>query len=436
MSSTVGTSGNVANYPSSDAPSAATTESFASAAASQAVVNAAWDKEAAKDAKDEMERGMAPQMGQSYAAEDDDDVAKAAKQGVKQGAQKAGVLVTDKGLHTMNQATKDHPATNELVSKLADPNDADTKKLQGDLAAGETPDLTFIHQAYMQVPAESLPANAPGGGNTTQHNPQANSGAGPSVDAARGSSAPAGGGANAAASSAAPTGQPAQGGVTTNGGSAAANPTPLQLNTTAAPSGVNGPTPQSVKAALNGTTSAPHLQGGNWNTYVAMAMYNSTKELQAQKKSELGQIKKFNAMLDAVNTYVSTILMPAQQELQTRVANTKDKNDADKMQVTVYGAMSNIDPLNCGQDPSGGAVLLQKPGTDPAPDAQKVTQVTLGSMISEADQLRQSISNNQQLHSSNYQALDTQVTSNLNMITALFKNVNETQSGIVRNLPT
>lgn len=439
MSSTVGTSGNVANYPSSDAPGAATTESPASAAA-QAAVNVAWGKEAAKDAKDEMQRGIVPQMGQSFAAEDDDDVAKAAKNGVKQGAQKAGVLVTDKGLHTMSQATKDHPATNKLVSKLADPNDADTKKLQGDLEAGRTPDLTFMHQAYMQVPAESLPANAPGGSNPTtapQQDPQATASTGQSGGVAKAWPVSAGGGAHAISGPSASTQQPAPGSTPANGGGAAGSPASVQLNaTTATPAGVNGPTPQSVRAALNGASNAPHLQGGNWNTYVAMAMYNSTKELQAEKKSELGQIKKFNAMLDAVNTYVSNILMPAQQDLQTRVANAKNKDDADRMEVTIYGAMRNIDSLNCGQDANGAAVLLQKPGTDPAPDAQKVTQVTLSSMISEADQLRQSISNNQQLHSSNYQALDTQVTSNLNMITALFKNVNETQSGIVRNLPT
>lgn len=473
MSTSVANQASVPSYVPGDAAGTGSTPSTTTVDAAAAASVRAWEKEQAKEARDELQRGIVGSMGQSY-VDSDDDEAKDAKRSVTQGARQAGVSVTDKGLRTMDHATQSHPGTRELVDKLKDPNDKDTQQLKADLADGKAPNLAFMQQAYLQSPAPSLPTDEVGGGvvpgasDTEAQVPAA----APSKGAAdAGTLLPAQkdlqvkmAAGNASSDPAVTLPSPVDG---PSGGSNTLLPAQKELqkrvaagspsNDVAVP--INAPvtslaaTPGPGSAAASNTSAAgkaasattqtslstpglKHLVGGNWNTYVAMAMYNSTKELQLEKKGELNQIKKYNAMLDAVNTYVSNVLMPAQQELQSRVAKTKDKDKAGSLEVTIYSPLRNIDTTDCDQNESGGAVLIQKAGTADPPVAEKVTQVSLTSMIGEADQWRQSISNNQQLHSSNYQSLDTQVTSNLNMITALFKNVNETQTGIVRNLPT
>ncbi|MBE7220499.1 MAG: hypothetical protein INR64_18680, partial [Caulobacteraceae bacterium] len=164
MSTPVGTSASVANYASADAaPQTDSTASESGPDAATAASVQAWEKEQQKEARDELQRGIVAGMGQSYAADDDDD-SKDAKHSVKQGARKAGVLVTDKGLRLMDHATQSHQGTRRLVDKLKDPNDGDTQRLKSDLQAGNTPDLSFMQKAYAQSPAPSLPAKDVGGG--------------------------------------------------------------------------------------------------------------------------------------------------------------------------------------------------------------------------------------------------------------------------------
>lgn len=348
------------------------------------------EDESADNQRRQMLDGLGRNYGQSYGADDDESQAAASK--IKGAVKKAtGAVVTDKQLSAMHTVTANDPAMQKFSSQLA---------------SGQTPDVKEMYTAYQANPAAQA----------------VNSGS-----AATGAATAASAGViNATAAGSAATG------ATQTGTSASSS------DATSATSGAttisSSAQTDSTQTLSNSVDSTGSLSGGSWMTYVTMAMFNSTKELQSEKKDELMQIKKYNGMLDALNTYMSDTLMPAQQELQSKVAAKKGKN-SDSLEVSINNPMTSLDTDEpAGVDSSTGKVVLgAAAGSKAWPVSEKVTQTQLTSMITQVDQWRTSIQNNQQIHSSNFQSLDTQLTSNLNQLPTLIKSFFETSQLISRN---
>lgn len=146
-------------------------------------------------------------------------------------------------------------------------------------------------------------------------------------------------------------------------------------------------------------------------------------------KIKMGRIKdlqKYNKISSLINNYISTVLQPAQEQLDKKTSGKKDTTN-----VTVpVATFDNVDPDVLLIDKNGVAGLSATGGTT----LKRLSASGLSSALSTAQGWAQSASNNSEQMSNRYQSVDNHSNQSFTMLTGILKNINDSASNIGRNI--
>lgn len=194
---------------------------------------------------------------------------------------------------------------------------------------------------------------------------------------------------------------------------------------------------------------APHATGrrfgqSNITAYVFLIMLQAQKEAMQEKRESLRALKMHAGMLEDLNAWVARVVIPAQRACNAAIKAGHLKDSLGKRAKAKAGSSRDdrieqpievpdtIDTQWGAVDPASGRVFIPNLAQG-AVTPKKLDAQELASLITQVDQWRATMQNNQNKQSMDFKRIDDAMSSTWNMLSAFLKSAQEGANAIIRN---
>lgn len=215
--------------------------------------------------------------------------------------------------------------------------------------------------------------------------------------------------------------------------------------------GQNTPPSQDAWQAALGSLPSPgaHTSSGrravaqNMVALVFLVMLEAQRSAYAEKREALRAVKMYSGMLEDLNGWVARVVVPAQRSLNSRAKIAQDKDllakrgslrasDRQERLEETLVMPKEVDTQWGVIDEATGKISLRGLHDDAA-QVTRVDQLELSQLVSQTEQWRAVLQNNQSRQSTEFQRIDNAMSSTWNMLSAFIKAAQDGASASIRN---